>query len=156
MGVVKGVKATLEGMTGVFKTLMEQHGEASTMLKRAERDEGKRNELWPKIRRELLSHERGEMRVVYPELRLHDETRGFAEQHDREAGELEAAIGALDKTAVGEWDRPLEELIELVDAHVALEENTIFPKAIEVLGKDRARELDDEFLAAKKSAMESA
>ncbi|TMQ13574.1 MAG: hypothetical protein E6J90_28220 [Deltaproteobacteria bacterium] len=67
-GKVKGVKARLDGLVGVFKTLAEQHGEVKVLLKRLQDKPEKKPELWPEIRRELLSHERGELRVVYRKL----------------------------------------------------------------------------------------
>lgn len=156
MEAVKEVKATLEGFHGVFRTLTEQHGEVTAMLKRVQKDNDKRDELWPKIRQELLSHERGEVRVLYPELRKFDATRDLADEHDMEADELENKIAEIDAAPIGEFGRVFDELVDLVEQHVKLEESTIFPKADDVLGEDRARALDDEFLAAKRSAIETA
>src|ERR1043165_6078223 len=82
-GVMKGIKARLDGLTGVFRTLAEQHGEVSTLLKRPQDKREKKAELWPEIRRELLSHERGEVRVVYPVLRQYAQTAPLAEQIGR-------------------------------------------------------------------------
>ena len=100
MGKAKEGKAAATGLTGVFRTLAEQHGEVSALLKRAKSsdDPARRTELWQKIRVELLSHERAEMREVYPVLREYAETRTLAEHHDREAKELESMISRLDGT----------------------------------------------------------
>jgi len=89
MGKAKEGKAAASGLTGVFRTLAKQHGEVSALLKRAKSsdDPEKRAELWQEIRVELLSHERGEMREVYPVLRKYPEIRPLAEHHDREAVE---------------------------------------------------------------------
>ena len=65
-GTVKAVKARFEGLTGVFATLAKQHGEAGSLLHAVVADRSKREELWPQIRTALLSHERAEMRVIYP------------------------------------------------------------------------------------------
>lgn len=155
MTAEKGLKATIKGFHGVFKTLTEQHGEVSAMLRRAKDDEEKLEELWPKIRSELLSHERAELSVVYPELRLYEETRGFADQHEQEAGQLEDAIGRVDSATKSESSLMFLNLVKLVEAHVNLEEGTIFPKANDVIEKDRAEQLDREFLAAKKAVVDS-
>src|SRR3977135_2466990 len=58
-GVMKGVKARLEGLTGVFKTLAEQHGEVTAMLKRLQSKPEKKAELWPEIRRARLAQQGG-------------------------------------------------------------------------------------------------
>jgi hemerythrin superfamily protein len=153
VGIEKGAVATVKGLTGVFKTLCEQHGEASSLLSRAKAstDPEKRVELWTKIRMELLSHEKGELAEVYPELRQHAETRAFAEQHDQEAADLEAAIKAVDKTdaSSASWLQKLDTLITLVTNHVAEEEQQIFPVAEKVLGREKTAALDERFLAKK-------
>jgi hypothetical protein len=157
MGAVKAVKATFEGLKGVFRKLAEQHGEVDALLRRVSSDADKRGDLWPKIRLELLSHERGELREVYPVLRQHLETRPFADQHDREAGELEQAIERVNMCEMSspQWGELFDELCNLVRSHVEEEETLIFPKAQETLGDDVAKELEPKFLAAKKAVMEA-
>lgn len=151
----KAVKATVKGITGVFKTLMEQHGEVSGLLRRVQNNPDKRAELWPTIRRELLSHERGEVRVVFPVLREFEETRELADLHDADATELEAQIDNLESESLdsGSWGEQFDILVKLVSEHVREEESDIFPVAMNVCGDELARELDLKFLQAKKSAM---
>jgi hemerythrin superfamily protein len=151
-GVAKAVEARLHGLVGVFKVLAEQHGEAGALLKRVKADPSKRAELWPKIRQELTSHEKGELREVYPVLREYAETRVFADRHQAEADELSAQIDrihGLDMAAPA-WEREFDRLIQLVEAHVREEENEIFPAAQDAIGADRAKEIEPRFLAAKK------
>lgn len=40
-----------------------------------------------------------------------------------------------------DWDEILKELNRLVEHHVAEEENTLFPKAQQVLGEEKVKEL---------------
>ena len=155
-GMVKGVKARLEGLTGVFKTLAEQHGEVTAMIKRLQSKPEKKPELWPEIRRELLSHERGEMREVYPVLRQHVQTRALAEHHDQEAAELERLIEQIDGATADEWRPLFDQLVDAVTRHANEEENEIFPRAQEAIGDKGARDLEPRFLAAKKQVMATA
>jgi hypothetical protein len=158
MGIAKEVKATFKGQTGVFKTLAEQHGEVSALLKRAASAEKveKRLDLWSKIRQELISHERGELGVVYPAFRDRAELREIAEHHDQEAGQLEAAITQLDAIdpSTDQWHEKLEALIELVQHHVDEEENEWFPEAAKVITGEEAKDLEGRFLALKESIAE--
>jgi len=149
-GVMKGVKARLEGLTGVFKTLAEQHGEVSAMLKRLQGKPEKKAELWPEIRRELLSHERAEIREVYPALRQHVQLRSLADHHDQEAADLERMIERIDAAVADEWRPLFDQLVDTVIHHANEEENEIFPKAQEAIGEKTAKELEPRFLAAKK------
>jgi len=155
-GMVKGVKARLEGLTGVFKTLAEQHGEVTAMLKRLQSKPEKKAELWPEIRRELLSHERGEVREVYPVLRQHVQTRALAEHHDQEAAEMERLIERLDTATADDWRSLFDQLTDAVIHHANEEENNIFPKAQEAIGDKAAKELEPRFLAAQKQVMATA
>jgi iron-sulfur cluster repair protein YtfE (RIC family) len=151
MGKVKAIKARIEGLVGVFQTLAEQHGEVAALLERARSSPEKRAELWPTIRMELLSHERGELRELYPVLRMYPETRALADGHDEEARELEQLISVLDATLIASdaWDALLDRLTETVLAHAKEEENQIFPQAQRVIGEERALEIEPKFLLAK-------
>jgi hemerythrin superfamily protein len=154
-GVMKGVKARLDGLHGVFKTLAEQHGEVSAMLKRLQDRPEKKAELWPEIRRELISHERAEMREIYPVLRQHAQTRALAEHHDQEAAELERLIERLD-VETGDWQALFAQLVDAVVNHANEEENQIFPKAQDAIGDRTTKDLEARFLAAKKQIAASA
>jgi len=159
MGAVKAVKGAIQGLHGVFNTLVQQHGEVSALLQRASLsdDSEKRLELWSKIRMELLSHEQAELEVLYPEYRQHEELRYYAEAHEKEAGELEALISELDGIDCGasEWKPKLEQLIRTVKAHVDDEETRFFPEAAKIFTREQADELDRRFLANKEAATAS-
>ncbi len=158
MGKVKGVKARLSGLVGVFKTLSEQHGEAGALLQRMKADANKRVELWPEARHALITHEHAERGAVYPELSLHIETRPLAVEHNREADELEATIAQIDGLAMDSiaWEDAFDSLIAKVEQHVEEEEKTIFPRAQKVIGEDRARALEPIFRSAERRAKRAA
>ncbi len=157
MGAVKAVKGAIQGLHGVFNTLVEQHGEVSALLSRAKMsdDPAKRLELWSKIRTELLSHEHGELEVLYPAYREHEELRYYADAHDKESDELAALITELDgiDTASAEWKPKLEQLIGTVLAHVDDEESRYFPEAAAIFSKEQTAELDERFKANKEAAV---
>jgi hemerythrin superfamily protein len=157
-GAAKAVKARVDGLTGVFATLAKQHTEVSSLMGNVKLDATKRDDLWPKIRTALLTHERAEMRVLYPELRMHDQLRALANSHDAEALELERMIHDLDMVEITSdtWRNLFDRLADTVARHAREEENDIFPKAQNALGKDRAQQLDSKFLATQKLLEESA
>ena len=148
-GKVRGVKARVDGFVGVFKTLAAQHGAISILMQRMQERPEKKPALWPEIRRELLSHERGEMRAVYPVLREYAETRILAEQHALELGEMEDLIDEIDAAEVEDWCSRYDQLVDAVLRHVEREEQQIFPKAQNAIGEKMAKELDARFLAVK-------
>ncbi|HKU40705.1 MAG TPA: hemerythrin domain-containing protein [Polyangiales bacterium] len=156
MGTAKAVKATLEGLNGVFRHLAREHGEVSALLMRLKMssDPDTRRELWPTIRKELLSHEQAEKREVYPAFRSEAEMQAMADEHDQDAEGLEEAIQELSATAVDSpaWQPALTRLIELVQEHVRDEEEEYFPIADRVF-KDRSDDMLARFEKAKAEAM---
>lgn len=147
------IHTRIEGLHGIFATLAKQHAEARSLLEAVNADATKRVDLWPKIRTALLTHERAEMRVLYPELRMHDSLRALANSHDAEAAELERMIHDLDDVEIESdtWGNLMTRLADTIVRHATEEETEIFPKAQNVLGKDRALVLDPKFHATQKS-----
>ena len=155
MGIVKDVKAGFKGLSGVFMHLMEEHGKVSALMTRVKMTEDieVRAKLFPTIRSELLAHEKGELKVVYPALAEFPETASLAASHARHASEMEAAILELDALSYNSpsWNPAFGRLSALVDEHVRLEEREYFPLAQKLLGDERAKELLPLFESAKKS-----
>lgn len=154
-GKAGAVVSRVKGLTGVFNKLAEQHKEVSTLLARIEAttEPEKRRELWSKIRIDLLSHEQGELREVYPTLEKHASLRHIVDRHNDEADELEATILQLDQLDIASdaWGVTLKRLIELVKHHVSEEENVFFPRAQEVLVKGETRDLESRYVASQES-----
>jgi len=155
MGAAKDVKAGFKGLTGVFMHLMEEHGKVGALIKRVSmtNDIEVRSKLYPTIRSELLAHERGELRVVYPPLSEFPETAQIAASHAAQASELDAAIAELDALSYHSpsWVSAFERLANLVESHVMHEEGDYFPRAQKVLGEARAKQLLPEFEKAKRA-----
>jgi len=151
-GVAKAAKATLEGFNGVFRHLVQEHGEVSALLMRLKlsSDPDTRRELWPTIRKELLSHELAEKQVVYPAFQQDSDLQGMAIEHDKDAEDLEDVIGELTATAVDseQWQPILERLIAQVQEHVHDEEEEYFPIADRTF-KDRSQDMLERFEKAK-------
>jgi hemerythrin superfamily protein len=158
-GKAAAIGARAKGLTGVFNTLAEQHHEAAVLLKRAESadDPTKRADLWQTIRRELLSHERAELNVVYPALKQNAAVSDIPRHHNDEVPALEAAIREIDAAGFESpsWSQLVGRLRNLVEHHATEEENEFFPRAEDALGKDASAELDGRFMAAKEQAAKS-
>ena len=114
-------------------------------------DEALRAKLYPTIRSELLAHEKGELKVLYPALAEFPETAQISAEHARQASELEAAIAELDAFSFNSpsWKPSFDRLAGLVNAHVQREESDYFPKAQQALGLERTKQLEPLFEAAK-------
>jgi len=153
MGAAKLGKATLEGLTGVFRTLAKEHGEVAALLMRvkASSDPHVRAQLFPEIRRELLAHEKSELTVVYPAFRRYEEMRRIADEHDMQAGQLGKMIGEIEPLAYNDpaWDTKFDALVDLVQRHVAFEEHDYFPKAEKVMDSKETEALRAQYESVK-------
>lgn len=156
VGVARAAQAHLTGLHGVFITLAEQHAEVALLLKRAAVAEGpKQQDLWHKIRAELLSHEKAELDEIYPVLHQHSRLQEAVHRHELDAPRLESAIAQVDACAFGthDWSEALHVLQHLVEKHAEQEEQEYFPLALEVIDKPLAKALDGRFSAAKEAYM---
>ena len=154
VGVMKGVKARFNGHVGIFTTLAEEHAAVKVLLNRLQREPGKRNALWPEIRRELLAHERAELRELFPLMHDHDDTRELAEHHAEEAQEMEGLIAQIEDVGDHvEWRDLFATLMRKIFHHTYDEEHRMFPRAQQALGDGTARDLDSRYRAAKKAIL---
>lgn len=155
VGAIKATQATFEGLSGVFRHLVREHGEVSALLMRLKfcSDPALRRELWTEIRAELLSHERAEISEVYPTLRQDAQTRPMVAEHDNDASELEELITELSATdpKSERWQPTLERLIASVQEHVRDEEEEYFPLADHTF-QERSEDMLERYERAKTDA----
>ena len=157
-GAMKTAKAAFKGLTGVFKVLTKEHGEASALLMRIKMssDASVRSEFFPEVRAQLLAHEEGELREVYPVLLSHPELEKIVREHQREASQLESLLNELSAMPYvnAAWERRFVSLVDLVAHHAKEEENEYFPLANRVLGHAEAERLESLYENAKADVME--
>src|SRR5436190_14465783 len=86
MGAAKAAKATVRGLSGVFRHLAREHGEAAALLLRLEMTSSAkvRADVFPAVMSELKAHEAGERRVVYPAFMGHPDLEKIAREHEGE------------------------------------------------------------------------
>lgn len=156
MGKAKVAKGTIEGLSGIFTTLMEEHGQVAALMMRLKgsSDVGLRRELWPKIRAELLSHEQGELLVLYPVYRAHPELAQIAAEHERDATELTSLIDELAATDIAQplWADRFSALVQTVQQHVKKEEREFFREGNRVFGSQN-KALDEQFKTTKQRVL---
>ncbi len=142
-------------LTGIFRTLISEHRDLLGVLTRLANtsDPSLRSELFPQLREQLVSHERGEMSVLYPSLRAHGLTYGVAERHDTSARKLEVVVGCLSGYSFDnpEWAETTQTLLQIVQEHVDEEEHQFFALAQEALGRKRTEDLDERYRARRVS-----
>ncbi len=153
-GAARTDKPATEGPHGVFKKLTEEHGEIGALLMRvkATADPEARRAMYPKVRQEMLAHDHGEIREVYPAFARYPELRPMAGAHDAGATRLERSLDELSGVPPTDpsWGPLFDELVELAVQHTREEEEEYFPAAERVLGRDEAERLQVRYEAAKR------
>ena len=156
-GTLGPVSTHAQSLSGVFRLLAEQHRQAAGLLRRAERceDAAERQALWIEIRRQLLSHERGEALELYPSLEGYDAARDIIAQHSRQAEELESVINEVEEVdyTSDAWTARVQDVVALFEEHVEEEEGDFFPRAQEILGERTAAELEERFIGAQREVL---
>ena len=146
-----------QSLTGVFRLLAEQHRQVARLLQRAERcaDAAERQTLWIEIRRQLLSHERGEVLELYPALEGYDAARDIIAQHTRQAEELESVINEVEEVDYTSdvWTARVQDVVALFEEHVEEEEADFFPRAQDILGEQTSAELEERFIGAQRQVL---
>jgi hemerythrin superfamily protein len=160
VGKVKAAAALLQGDTGIFRRLKDEHAQVNVIMKRiestaADAESERRSELVPILFAELLSHAHAEQRVFYSMLRDEDETRDLIEDSGDDHMEIENLLYALVCADLsGEaWKPIFRELQETVLAHVDQEEHVLMPLARNLLNDKQARMLEAAFVDAKKAEL---
>jgi hypothetical protein len=120
-----------ERRSGVYKNLLEQHGEAFALVKRLgmrSADDPQR-ELQPMLRRERSSFDRDEKAEVYAALRALVQAELLLD-NDESTSDLADAVAALDAINPGspEWDPTFLLLNELVEARLLEEQHVSIAK----------------------------
>jgi hemerythrin superfamily protein len=147
----------IQGLTGVFKRLIEQHKTMGVLLRSLQsiKEPSQRQKSWIEARRLLLSHERAEELELYPALEGHDATRHIVERHSQHAEELESAINDLDSVGYHseDWAPRLRDVVALIEDHVEDEESDFFPQAQKALGEHAADELEERIIGAQREVL---
>lgn len=153
-GELGSFKAKVNGLDGVFRRLTEEHKEVAILLQRAgmSRDPNERAEVWGKVRQDLRAHEQAELQIVYSELELHPALSEIVRRHEAEAEQLQVLIANVDAASFSsaQWEGSLNQLEQAVLQHAEIEEEEFFPRAQQVIGEERAQQLEYKYLQAKK------
>jgi hemerythrin superfamily protein len=146
----------IRALTGVFETLINEHRKAVEQLERiAHQSAESRQQSWPILRRQLLSHDRAEELEVYAALEGYEGARDILQHHKLDAAEFEGAINELDAVDYEseQWIAKLRDIVAMFDDHIRDEETEYFPRAQELLGENKTRELHDRFVSAQREVI---
>ena len=140
--------------------LKADHDKVKKMLadgeQTTERAEKTRQELFDRLKAEMMLHERIEEEIFYPALKEHPKAKdivleGFEEHHvvDEIMGELEAT-DVTDET----WGAKFKVMKENIEHHIEEEEGEMFTQARQVFETDELAQLGERMAELKKVGQE--
>ena len=139
-----------------FELLEEDHRKVKKLFAEGddttERGVKTRQELFARIKQELLVHETLEEEILYPTLKEHDETKEVSLEGYEEHHFANEVIAELEETPVDDerWAAKFSVLKENIEHHIEEEEEEMFPKARKVLSSDQIEALGERIEARKK------
>jgi hemerythrin superfamily protein len=122
----------------IFEAIRADHETQRTLIDLLTKTSGAsdgREELWPRLRRELTAHAAAEERFFYVPLMEHDETQEKARHSVAEHKELDDFVEQLDgyEMSASQWKVTAEELAHRLTHHLDEEEHEVFQMAGKVL-----------------------
>ncbi|MDQ4121438.1 MAG: hemerythrin domain-containing protein [Acidobacteriota bacterium] len=100
----------------------------------------RRREALQKIRNAFDLLNRFEREIFYPALANQEGIGTMVGEAGKELRDIDRVLLKMEEN-VGDWENNLSELKALTQDHFELDEKELFPKAEELLGKDRLEEL---------------
>lgn len=114
-------------------------------------DKAKREELFGALKDALIKHAHAEEKVFYPPLREKQQSHDIIEEGIHEHHSVEDQIQKMASIPADsdDWIDAIQHLKESVQHHVKEEETEIFPKAEQLLGRERLDQMGDQIEQAK-------
>ena len=111
-----------------------------------------RQELFARIKQEMLVHEALEEEILYPTLKEHDKTKEVSLEGYEEHHVVNEIMAELEEVPVDDerWVAKFAVMKENVEHHIEEEEEEMFVKARQVLDKAQIEELGDKMERRKK------
>ena len=135
----------------LFNELRKDHEEVNGILEQlkatSKNAQKKREELFQKLKMELIPHMEAEEHILYPALKESKEALEHVLESLEEHHVSEMVLKELDKTSVSEenWGAKLSVFKDLVEHHVKEEEDKIFKDAEKYIDKERMQKVFDAF-----------
>ena len=146
-----------------FTLLRRDHEAVSSLFTQvqsgfAQPDTPERHRLFQQLKRELEVHAAVEDLHVYRVFQQAEATRDEAHDALEAHAKIKALLDELEPASAYDhtWVSKFQELRKLVEQHVALEENEMFPKAMEIMTPQEAEELGVTVKTAKEAIRQNA
>jgi hemerythrin superfamily protein len=139
--------------------LKEDHRKVKKILAElestTERGVKTREELFTKVKQELVSHEAIEEEIVYPALKDHPKTKEIALEWYEEHHVVDSVMAEIEGVAYDDetWGAKFKVMKENLEHHIEEEEGEMFKHAKQVFDQDERTQLGESMKARKEDLM---
>jgi hypothetical protein len=139
--------------------LKEDHQKVKKLLAElestTERGVKTREELFTKVRQELVVHEAIEEEIFYPALKEHPKTKEIALEGYEEHHVVDTVIAEIEGVAYDDekWGAKFSVMKENLEHHIEEEESEMFKQARQVFDQDELTQLGESMKARKEDLM---
>ncbi len=138
--------------------LKKDHSKVNSLFSEFEEanDIREKQDLFAQICEELITHSEAEEEILYPALAENQDSEDLVEESYSEHSDVKELLDDLSEIGVDspEFGMKFQELKNMVQHHVHEEENELFPKANQILGQDRLKEMVEEIEDVKTTVRE--
>jgi iron-sulfur cluster repair protein YtfE (RIC family) len=145
-----------------IELLKEDHDKAKKMLQEleetTERAVKTRQELYRKLKSELVVHEAIEEEIFYPALKQHAEAKELVLEAYEEHNVVDIVMGEIDRTPVEDetWKAKFTVMKENLEHHIEEEEGEMFTQARDVFDEGTLERLGEQMDARKRELQQQA
>ena len=145
-----------------IKLLKDDHDKAKKMLEEldatTERAVKTREELFTRLKAELVVHEAIEEEIFYPALKQHAEAKDTVLEAYEEHNVVDMVMSEIEQTAFADetWKAKFTVMKENLEHHIEEEEGEMFKQARDLLDKETLESLGERMQARKQELQQAA
>jgi hemerythrin-like domain-containing protein len=145
-----------------IKLLKDDHDKAKKMLQQleetTERAVKTREEVFTKLKSELVVHEAIEEEIFYPALKEHAEAKEIVLEAYEEHNVVDMVMSEIEQTPFEDetWSAKFSVMKENLEHHIEEEEGEMFKQARDVFDKETLERLGDQMQARKQELQQAA
>ncbi|MDD5233084.1 MAG: hemerythrin domain-containing protein [Syntrophales bacterium] len=140
----------------IYDILQKEHNEVKDLLKRIgdSKDPRQTSQLMAQLRSALVPHMRAEEKVVYPALMKDENAKSLALQAQKEHKAAQKVLQDMSRMRRNDakWQAGFNMLNQSLNTHIENEEGPLFDQAKNVWNDQQARQIAQQYMAAKKQA----
>lgn len=150
-GVVGSAVTRSDDEIGIRDLIRMDHTKVNTLFAEAQgtNDPQKLQEYFGQIYKDLSAHSTAEEQIVYPAVRSYYEDTQELYDEQAEMKQVLEKIKSLNPSATDDFKAQIQQLMQIVQAHVQQEENDMFPKIRDNFSDEQQKQMATEFKTAK-------